>query len=71
MDIIKLIQDVGFPIGMCLICAYYVKYTTDKNREDLRDLRNEHATEQKLMSDAINNNTQALLKLTERMELEK
>lgn len=50
------ISSVGFPIVMCGIMAYYVKYTEDKHREEINSIR-----------EALENNTIAITKLVEKM----
>ena len=55
--IIQAISTVGFPIAMCCIMAYYVKYTEDKHREEINSIR-----------EALENNTLALTKLSDKME---
>lgn len=66
--IISLITTVGFPIVMCGAMGYYVKYVTDRNREDMISERKDHQEEVKTMTEAINNNTLAIQKLTDYME---
>jgi hypothetical protein len=41
-EIINAITTVGFPIVCCLAMAWYVKYTTDKNREEIHNLNEAH-----------------------------
>ena len=67
-DIITMITTVGFPIVMCGALGYYVKYTNDRNREDLLTERTSHKEEIETMTAAINNNTLALQKLTDYIE---
>ena len=59
----QLISSVGFPIACCIFMGWYVKYTTDKHREELADLNNQHKIEMSSMTEAINNNTIALTEL--------
>lgn len=66
--IISLITTVGFPIVMCGAMGYYVKYITDRNRDDMIAERNNHQEEVKAMTEAINNNTLAIQKLTDYIE---
>lgn len=61
--IITLIGSVGFPIVACGAMAYYVKYITDKNREQVDAIMKQHQTEMNSVTDAVNNNTVALQKL--------
>lgn len=74
MDYVQLITSVGFPIVACIGMAWYVKYITDKNREDTKTLNEKHNTEMLAFKDeikeALNNNTIALQKLCERLEKE-
>lgn len=64
-DIIQLITTVGFPIVACGGMAWYVKYITDRNREDMKEERNQHDSEMQKVTDALNNNTLAIQKLTD------
>lgn len=63
--IVSIITTVGFPIVMCGGMAWYVKYITDRNREDIAAERAQHDAEMKDVTTAINNNTLALQKLTD------
>lgn len=66
MDIQVLMQavtSVGFPIVCCGAMMWYVKYSTDKNREEVADLNAAHAKEMSEVTQAINNNTLAIQKL--------
>lgn len=67
-DIILLIQSVGFPIVMCGAMAWYVKHMSDQHRDDMAAERSQHAEEMKDVTEAINNNTLAIQKLTDYME---
>lgn len=53
----QLISTVGFPIAMCGLMAYYIKYTEDRHREEVASLR-----------DALNNNTTVLQKLVDSLD---
>lgn len=66
--VISLIQGVGFPIAACIAMAWYVKYITDKNREDINKLHDQHREEMKQVTEALNNNTLALQQLTDNLE---
>lgn len=58
-SISQLVSQVGFPIAMCGIMAYYIKYTEDRHREEVSGLR-----------DALNNNTTVLQKLVDALDKE-
>lgn len=67
-EIVQVIQGVGFPIVMVGAMAWYVKYITDKHREEMQKEREQHKAEMESVTTAIQNNTLALTKLCERME---
>lgn len=69
-DIMTAITTVGFPIVCCIAMAWYVKYTTDKNKEEVEKLNDQHREEMKEVTTAINNNTLALQKLCDLMRTE-
>lgn len=72
--IITAISTVGFPIICCLGMGWYVKYNTDRQREDTKELNAQHSAEMMAfkdeIKDALNNNTIALTKLCERLDKE-
>lgn len=62
-----IISTIGFPIVCFLMCGWYVKYREDKNDEKFDKLNSQHDEETKRMTDALNNNTMALQKLTDKL----
>lgn len=71
MDITSFTQAVtmvGFPIVMCGAMGWYVKYITDKNRDDIQKINDQHRSEMTDVTTALNNNTLALQKLTDYMQ---
>lgn len=58
-EVVTLITNVGFPIGLTLILLWYIY-----------DSNNKHKEEMDKMSEALNNNTVALTKLIDRLERE-
>lgn len=66
-EILQAVTTVGFPIVMCGAMAWYVKYMTDKHRDDISKLNEQHKQEMQEVTQAIDNNTIALTKLCERM----
>ena len=62
-----IISTVGFPIVCFIMCGWYVKYREDKNDEKLDKLNMLHDDESKQMIAALNNNTLALQKLTDKL----
>ena len=66
--IMTLIQSVGFPIVMCGLMAWYVKYITDKNREQITAEREAHKEEMNEVVKAINNNTIVIERLIAKLD---
>ena len=59
MDVQVLIQSistVGFPIVMCLLSMYYIKYVNDQHKDEINKL-----------SESINNNTLVMQKLLDKL----
>lgn len=59
MEIVEIIQTLGFPIACVVALGYYV-----------RELTNEHKNEVQELSKAIENNTLIITKLYERFTME-
>lgn len=71
MDWVQLISSVGFPIVACLGMGWYVKYQTDNYRQEVKDMQKEHKEEIGKITEALNNNTQAVTKLCDKLDKEK
>lgn len=65
--VLSAISQVGFPIVCVIAMAWYVKYITDKNREEINRINEKHDTEMKEITTAINNNTLALQRLCDKL----
>lgn len=81
-DFVQLVANYGLPAIMCAVMMYYVKYREDKNddRMDAQNIRHKEeidklaeSNKQSLtdITQALNNNTLALQKLTDYMERQK
>lgn len=70
MDWMQLITSVGFPIVACVGLAFYVKYIVDAYRTEVKELRNEHKEEIGKITEALNHNTEAITKLTLKLDRE-
>lgn len=71
MDVNAILQAVGtlgFPVVCAIAMGWYVKYITDKNREDVDKLNEQHKQEMKEVTTALNNNTLALQKLSDLLD---
>ena len=74
----SLIASLGFPIVACTAMAFFIVKRTDANdakleqlrkeqREDILAIQKEHKEEVKKMSEALDNNTMAIERLTEKL----
>lgn len=54
--LIQSISTVGFPIVMCLLFMYYIKYVNDQHKDEINKL-----------SESINNNTLVMQKLLDKL----
>lgn len=70
-EIVNIISTVGFPVAGCCAMAWYVKYITDKNREEIETMNQKHKEEMDSVTEAINNNTLALTKLCDKLQNKK
>lgn len=68
--VVQAVSTFGFPIVMCGIMAYYVKYISDKHREEVSKLNEQHNQEMLDIVKAVDNNTVALTKLCEKIDKE-
>lgn len=55
-EIIQAISTVGFPIVMCLLFMYYIKYINDQHKDEINKL-----------SQSVNNNTLVMQKLLDKL----
>lgn len=69
-ELSQLISSIGFPIAMCVLMCYYIKYTQDNYRTDINNLNEKHKEESSKLVQAINNNTLVIKELSERMNNE-
>lgn len=72
MEIANLLGNYCFPIVACIVMAWYVKYTTDKQSEETKALNENHTKEMLAFKDeikvALENNTRAIEKLCDQIE---
>ena len=66
-SILQIVSSVGFPIAACGGMAWYVKYMTDKEREERIKMNEQHKQEMTEVTAALNNNTLALQKLCDKL----
>lgn len=69
MDVLmQFLYSFGFPVVMCGAMAWYVKYITDRNHDDIIALNAQHKEEINNVTVALNNNTLAIQKLIDKLE---
>ena len=64
-SVAQLITSLGFPVVACIMMGYYIKIQTDYYRNDIKDLQTQHKEEMSKVTEAVNNNTKALLQLSD------
>ena len=64
-NIASLIAQLGFPIVMCVYMMYYNHKSNDKHMDQINELNAQHKEEMREITNALNNNTLALQKLTD------
>lgn len=72
MSIESLIGNYAFPIIACIVMAWYIKYITDKNKEDMDNLNKKYQDviyEYKdELKNTINNNTRVMQMLCDKID---
>ena len=79
MDWLEIISKVGILGSFCIALAWYIKLQTTNYREDvkqmreeyaseLREIRQEHKEDAKQMTEALNNNTLVMQQLVDRID---
>lgn len=66
--IVQVISTVGFPICMCLVMGYYIKYLNDQHKSEIEELNSAHKTERQEMTKTIENNTIVMEKLSTKID---
>lgn len=69
-EITNLVQLVGFPAALCVILLIGFKYIFDKFMTEMAQERESHRKEIETVTQAVNNNTVALTKLSEKLDKE-
>lgn len=61
---VQIISTVGFPICMCIVMGYYIKYLNDQHKNEIEELNSTHKTETQELTKTIENNTIVMEKLS-------
>lgn len=64
-SIVSLVGSLGFPIVACIYMAHYVNKQIDSYRQDLKEIQTEHKEEIGKVTEALNNNTRAVIELSD------
>ena len=67
-EVVAVINQVGFPIAVCIAAAWYINHTNDLHREDIKNLTEQYSREMTEITTALNNNTVALTKLADKLD---
>lgn len=67
-EILTAIATVGFPIVACCAMAFFFSKVNDNYRNDIKEINSQHKAEMDAMTEALNNNTLALQRLSDKME---
>ncbi len=51
--VLTIIQTVGFPAMVAIMCGWYIKYREDKNDQKLEKLNSEHHEEVRALTDVM------------------
>ena len=64
-DIGSLIAQLGFPIVICLLMMWYINKSNDKHLDQIMTINTQHKEEMRDVTEALNNNTLAVQRLTD------
>ena len=69
MDIIQMIQNLGFPIACVIACGFFIYKTTQQTRED--NLRREERTaqQQDKLADTLDKATDTIDRINTRLDI--
>lgn len=66
--LIGAISAVGFPIVCCIMMGWFIQKSNNQQREDIKELNSQHKEEMLSFKEALDNNTNAIMLLTERLK---
>lgn len=66
--VVQIISTVGFPICMCIVMGYYIKYLNDQHKSEIEELNSAHKTETQELTKTIENNTVVMEKLSTKID---
>ena len=63
MDILNVIQSVGFPIACCVFLGYFIKTQNAQYREDVKEIPEKYENAVREFSKSLDSNTQVLTRI--------
>jgi hypothetical protein len=66
--LIGAVSAVGFPIVCCIMMGWFISKSNAQQREDIKELNAQHKQEMLSFKEALDNNTNAIMLLTERLK---
>lgn len=70
-DVVTIFQTLGFPVGMVIICVWFIKHIYDiQSASELKAIEREEARWDKLakLTEAVNENSRVLRMMVDRLE---
>ena len=68
-EVVNMVSSLGFPAACVIGLAWFVKHMTDENAKQIEQMRKEQVDQIKITTEAITNNTLALQKLIDKLDL--
>lgn len=66
-DLVSIITQIGFPIAACIFMGWFLKDLINKQREETKELNQQHKEEMLSFRTAIDNNTEALNRIIDKL----
>lgn len=63
MEILDVIKNLGFPVAMCVVFCYAIKYLYDSSNKREKELTTEYQKSLNRFNDSIKENTEVLRKV--------
>ena len=63
MDVLNVIQSVGFPIACCVFLGYFIKTQNAQYREDVKEITEKYENAVREFSKSLDSNTQVLTRI--------
>lgn len=67
-SVLNVVQNFGFPVACCIALGLSVKYIFDIFIKKIDDIEDKHKTETDHLADAVNNNTQVIRELLNKLQ---